>query len=84
MKDGDNSESKIGNRKLIYRQTERGWSIIVMPDKLQIDNFYHGVHTHPDRAKLKINDPEKLKNIIKMHIIAEGKINFPKLREMIL
>ncbi len=84
MKRESSKKTQIGNRTFIYRKTERGWAIIVMPDRLQIDNYYHGVHIHPDRAELKIKDPEILKKIIIKHILEENKIDFEKLRKLIL
>lgn len=84
MRKGTNEKTQIGNRTFIYRKTERGWAIIVMPDRLQIDNYYHGVHIHPDRAELRITDPEILKEIIINHILEENRIDFKKLRRLIL
>jgi len=52
------TKKHIGDRTFIYRKTERGWDIIVMPDRLQIDSYYHRVHIHSDKAELRIKDPK--------------------------
>ncbi|WP_321421956.1 hypothetical protein [uncultured Methanobacterium sp.] len=52
-----------------------------MPDNFKVDNYYHGVHIHPDRKQLSIHDPEIIYEIIYQHIIREGKIVKDKIRE---
>ena len=58
MKDESRNTIKIASRTIYFRTTEHGWAIIVMPDNFKVDNYYHGVHIHPDRKELPIHDPE--------------------------
>lgn len=46
-----------------------------------MDNFYHGVHIHPDRTELTIKDPQIIYNLIYEHIMREGRIIEYILRE---
>ncbi len=70
----------IYGNHLILRESPRGWAIVV-PDQLQIDNFYHGVHIHPDRAVLPIKNCETIVNMIADHLENEKRINHNKLRK---
>lgn len=74
MKNENRTILKIADRIIYFRITERGWAIVVIPDNFKVDNFYHGVHVHPDRAELTIKDPEVIYDIIYRHILREGKI----------
>ena len=39
----------IGDKILYKVKTPNGWSIIIMPDNILIDNYYVGkAHIHPD------------------------------------
>ena len=39
-------------KEVINGESRRGWAIVIMPDKIQIDNYEHGfAHIHPDRKK---------------------------------
>lgn len=71
----------IVDRKIIFRETGRGWAIVVMPDNFRVDSYYHGVHVHPDRAELPIKDPQEIHEIICKHIRKEGKVVEGKLRK---
>lgn len=71
----------IAGRNIIFRETRRGWAIVVMPDNFRIDSYYHGIHVHPDRAELPIKDPQILHGIICKHIQENGKIIENKLRK---
>ncbi|CEA13969.1 hypothetical protein [Methanobacterium formicicum] len=81
MKDESRNSVHIASRTIYFRVTERGWAIVVMPDNFKVDNYYHGVHIHPDRKQLSIHDPEIIYEIIYQHIIREGKIVEDKIRE---
>ncbi|KUK73387.1 MULTISPECIES: hypothetical protein [Methanobacterium] len=81
MKNESGNSVQIASRTIYFRITERGWAIVVMPDNFKVDNYYHGVHIHPDRKQLSIHDPEIIYEIIYQHIIREGKIVEDKIRE---
>ncbi len=80
MKNADTTVLVIYGNHLILRESPRGWAIVV-PDQLQIDNFYHGVHIHPDRAVLPIKGRETIFNIVADHLEREKGINHDKLRK---
>lgn len=78
-------EFKIKDRTIYMRQSKRGWSIVVMPDNLLIDNFHHGYpHIHPQREKIAYDDPEIVFQIVTDHIQRENSINFEKLKKELI
>jgi hypothetical protein len=54
---------------------------LVMPDKFKVDNYYHGVHIHPDREVIPIKDPDIIFKIICSHIQREKGLIDSKLRK---
>lgn len=91
MKDETTKIIVISDRKIVYRETLRGWAIVVVPDGIMVDNFYHGVHIHlnekkPDvkndkREKIAIEDPKIIHEKICKHLELEGKIIKDKLKK---
>lgn len=72
---------KLHGKQVIWRRSPRGWAIVIMPDKIQIDNFHHGYpHIHPERAEIKSNDLEVVLSIVINHIKKNKSINIEKLR----
>ena len=45
MKREDNT-IEIKNYKIYYRETQRGWSIVIRPNNIRIDNFHGLPHIH--------------------------------------
>jgi hypothetical protein len=85
MKDRDSSQIKIRDRNIYINQSKRGWSIVIMPDNILIDNFHHGYpHIHPDRDEIAYDNPQKVYDIISNHIKREQGIKIKKLREELL
>lgn len=80
MKRENRIQIDIGDCRVHYRRAPRGWAIIVMPDKFKVDNYYHGVHVHPDRKVIPIKDPDIIFNIICNRIHREGGLIESKLR----
>ncbi len=80
MKNAITTVMLIREHKLILRETVRGWAIVV-PGKLLIDNYYHGVHIHPDRMQLPIDDPQLIFDIVQEHLKREKTINQEKLKK---
>lgn len=52
-----------------------------MPNNFKVDNYYHGVHVHPDREIIPIKDQDIIYNIICNHIWREKKVIEVKLRK---
>lgn len=78
----------IGKNILIHRQMGEYWSIIIIPQKYLIDNYYHGVHIHclnndlyPERTVIPIKNREKIFDIVDQHLTREKKIVEHKLRK---
>lgn len=80
MKREDTTRIILYGNQLILRESLRGWAVIV-PDQLQIDNFYHDVHIHPDKVVLPIKDCETIFSIVVNHLEKEKRINQKKLRK---
>jgi len=81
MKNENRRTVKIGSCIIHYRQAPRGWAIVVLPEQFKVDNYYHGVHIHPDRKEIPISDPEIIFNIIFNHITREGRLIEEKIRK---
>lgn len=73
--------------KIIYKaETTTGWSVVIMPDGILIDNYHHGyTHIHPNpnihglKEKIKDNTHDKVHMIICNHIEMNECINLKSL-----
>lgn len=80
----------IGDKMLYNVNTPNGWSIIIMPDNILIDN-YHGnkAHVHPDpknhgiRVELGQQSPDKIFEIIKDYLNVSSIFDLDELMEML-
>ena len=81
MKTENRQKITVANCTIHYREAPRGWAIIVMPENFKVDNYYHGVHVHPDRKQIPIKDPDIIFNIIYEHIIRERRLIEDKIRK---
>ncbi len=67
------------------RESKRGWSIVIMPDNILIDNYHHGYpHIHPDRDKIAYDNPQIIYKIICDHIARENKVVLDKLKKELM
>lgn len=41
----------LGWIQLIERRSPRGWSIVILPQEIRIDNFHGPLHIHPPRGQ---------------------------------
>ena len=81
----------ILNDRIIYHAiTSNGWSIVIMPVNILIDNYHLGYpHIHPDpenhefKIKIKDEDSEKIKELIFDYIRFTKKFNVEELVELI-
>ena len=77
--------------KLIYTaNTPNGWSIVIMPDNILIDNYHIGnVHIHPKPKnhvyKVEINqqDMSKILETIKDYLNASNILDVKELMEIL-
>ena len=68
-----------------FQETVRGWSIVIIPDNILLDNYEHGFpHIHPDRAEIKTKTLYETLFIVKAHIEKYKKVELDLLREELL
>ena len=69
MKEKNQRTIKIHDKDIYYLNTLKGWSIVIMPDDILIDNFHHGyAHIHPDRKEIITSDLQTTLIIVLTHI----------------
>ena len=76
----------LGWIQLIERESPRGWSIVIMPHEIRIDNFHGPPHIHPPRGR---GDPEpvaerpldEVRDIVRRHVEARRTVVYDELRE---
>ena len=74
--DKKNSRQIYIGDKIIYNvKTQNGWSIVIMPDNILIDNYYSNIaHIHPNpenhtyKINLKCQSNEEIYEIIKDYL----------------
>lgn len=77
--------------KLIYDvETPNGWSIIIMPDNILIDNYHiRKSHIHPDHSnhnykiELSLDNPSEIKEIIFDYLNVTQNFDIDELVEML-
>lgn len=77
--------------KILYKvKTPNGWSIIIMPDNILIDNYHvNKAHIHPDsnnhtyRVELSLQDCEKIYEIIKDYLNVSNVFDIEELMVML-
>ncbi|MBR6927857.1 MAG: hypothetical protein IKH62_02385 [Methanobrevibacter sp.] len=84
------SKTLIGDRILYNVKTPNGWSIIIMPDNILIDNYHVGnAHIHPDpnnhsfKIELGQQDSDKIFEIIKDYLNVSKAFDVEELVEML-
>lgn len=79
------TKTKVLEYTIIFQESSHGkWAIIIPPNILQIDNYHHDVHIHPDSKALSVKNPEKIMDIIIKHIYIEETLNLEKLRNQLI
>ncbi|WP_405290296.1 hypothetical protein [Methanobrevibacter sp.] len=80
----------IGDKILYKVKTPNGWSIIIMPDNILIDNYHVGkAHIHPFpqnhayRVELSLQECEKIYEIIKDYLNVSNEFDIGELMEML-
>ncbi len=84
------SKTLIGDSILYNVKTPNGWSIIIMPDNILIDNYHVGnAHIHPDpnnhsfKIELGQQDSDKIFEIIKDYLNVSKAFDVEELVEML-
>jgi len=88
MKKVNRTDFKIQGKKLVIRESTRGWAITIIPDNIRIDNFYKPTHMHlkPKGIHMpsKYKEMEEVGLILILHIIRNRKIDINELKEEIM
>ena len=84
------NQISIGDKILYKVKTPNGWSIIIMPDNILIDNYHVGkAHIHPDsqnhtyRVELSLQDCEKIYEMIKDYLNVTNNFDIEELMEIL-
>jgi len=85
MKEKDQKIIKLHDRDIYYINTLKGWSIVIMPDNILIDNFNHGyAHIHPDRKEIITKDLYSTLIVVLKHIEKYKSVKYNKLRKELI
>lgn len=84
MKINTNQDIYLYEKRIIFQETVRGWSIVIMPDNILLDNEHGFPHIHPDRAEIKTKTLYETLFIVKTHIEKYKKVELDLLREELL
>ena len=72
---------KIKKSQIFYRETQRGWAIVIMPNKIKIDNFHGFPHIHiKNKETIKTKTLNKVLNIVVNYISLNNEINLEDLK----
>ena len=90
MKRNTNQDICLYEKRIIFQETIQGWSIVIMPDNILIDNYHVGkAHIHPDsqnhayRVELSLQDCEKIYEMIKDYLNLTNDFDIEELMEML-
>lgn len=85
MKENTSEKIRIYDKDIYLNNSPKGWSIVIMPDNILLDNFHHGyAHLHPDRKELITKTRDDTLKMVLEHLHKHKKINFKQLeRELI-
>ena len=84
------NKKPIGDKILYKVKTPNGWSIIIMPDNILIDNYHiNKAHIHPDpqnhtfRVELSLQDCERIYELIKEYLNVSNSLDIEELMGML-
>jgi hypothetical protein len=84
MKDHNSTKYNVHDRTIYRKRSKRGWSIVIMPDGIRLDNFhgYPRIHWNKDDVDEIIYDNyEIVLEIIRGHIARGKDINLTDLKK---
>lgn len=85
MKANTNRDIYLYEKRIIFQETVRGWSIVIMPDNILLDNYDHGSpHIHQDKSEIRTKTLYETLFVVKSHIEKYKKIELDLLREELL
>ena len=82
-------KTRVHGRDIIYRDGPRGWALVIMPDYILIDNYYHGPHIHKTkelnetapRIPIKFTTLDEVYEVVLNHIEKNRGVNYNTLVE---
>lgn len=84
------NKDMIGDKLIYTAKTPNGWSIVIMPDNILIDNYHiNKVHIHPNpknhvhKVEISQQDMEKILETIKDYLNASSSFDVEELMEML-
>jgi hypothetical protein len=82
------NEKSFQNNQIYWRQSKKGWSIIVMPESIRIDNNHGYCHIHIEYKKnyqtINDNSFNDIYQLIIGHIEKNNGINMDDLKKELL
>jgi hypothetical protein len=89
MKVENSTSTQILDRTIYRRRSKRGWSIVIMPDNIRIDNFHGFPHVHLEgkggHEEIKTNDFKTVHQIVIKHLERNKGVNKKELkRELVI
>ncbi|MCL2687527.1 MAG: hypothetical protein FWE58_03220 [Methanobrevibacter sp.] len=74
---------RINDNLVIWNDEDDVWSIIILPELIQIDNWhgYPHIHINKERKKISLNNSYKVFLKVMSHIEYESNVNLNKLLE---
>lgn len=84
MKDHDSTKYKVHDRIIYRKLSKRGWSIVIMPDGIRLDNFHGYPHIHWNKDHVEeiiYDDYEMVLEIIRWYIRRGKDIDLSDLRK---
>jgi hypothetical protein len=88
MKEIDKKQFKKHGKDIYYHNSQRGWAIVIMPDRIRIDTYHKEAHIHFKidgiHIPIKYRCLEEVGLIVESHIEKYKCINKNKLKEELL
>ncbi|MDP3624485.1 MAG: hypothetical protein Q8R66_11260 [Methanobacteriaceae archaeon] len=88
MKNKNSNPLVPQDRTISWRRSKKGWSMIIMPDSIRIDNNHGYCHIHLEYKKnyqnIKENSLEAIYSMITDHIEINNGINLDELKKELI
>ncbi|MDR2623652.1 MAG: hypothetical protein LBC39_03630 [Methanobrevibacter sp.] len=85
MKKRTENKLKLHGKTINYSMSLKGWSIVIMPENILIDNFHHDFsHIHPDRKEIKTEDLQSILILVIKHVNNNKCVNYETLRKELI
>ncbi len=74
VKDHDSTRYRVHDRSIYRKRSKRGWSIVIMPEGIRLDNFhgYPHIHQNKDDAEEIIYDDYEI--VLEINILLSSEV----------